>query len=182
MYGLINRSIEGLITARYGADRWRAVRARAGLADEPFVSMRSYDDSVTYALVGAASAELEVPAEALLEAFGQYWTVNVAHASYGDMLQHYGATLPEFIGNLDAMHAQVAAAMPALVPPSFRVTEREGGVLVVEYRSSRAGLAPMVVGLLQGLCVVFKTSHTVQLVRARTAADEPDVFELHPSA
>jgi hypothetical protein len=72
--------------------------------------------------------------------------------------------------------------MPALVPPSFRVTEREGGVLVVEYRSSRAGLAPMVVGLLQGLCVVFKISHTVQLVRARTAADEPDVFELHPSA
>ena len=54
MYGLINRSIEGLITARFGADRWRAVRARAGLADEPFVSMRSYDDSVTYALVGAA--------------------------------------------------------------------------------------------------------------------------------
>lgn len=182
MYGLINRSIEGLITARYGADRWQAVRARAGLADEPFVSMRSYDDSVTYALVGAASAELEVPAEALLEAFGQHWTVHVAHASYGDMLQHYGETLPEFIGNLDAMHAQVAAAMPALVPPSFRVNEREDGVLVVEYRSTRAGLAPMVVGLLQGLCVVFRTDHTVRLVRARSAADEPDIFELRPGA
>ena len=115
MYGLINRSIEGLITARYGADRWRAVRARAGLADEPFVSMRSYDDSVTYALVGAASAEREVPAEALLEAFGPHLPVHVAHPPHRDMLPHLGPTLPHFNVHLPPTPAQGPAASTALV-------------------------------------------------------------------
>lgn len=181
MYGLVNRSIEGLITRDFGEDRWQAVRARAGLGAEPFVAMRAYDDSVTYALVGAASEELGLPAATLLEAFGEYWTVHVAHASYGDMLRHYGDTVAEFVGNLDAMHVQVATSMPELVPPSFQVDEGEDGVLVVEYRSKRAGLAPMVAGLLRGVAQIYGASYTVSLVRSRESDDEADIFEMRPT-
>lgn len=182
MYGLVNRSIEGLITRDFGRERWLAVRARAGVPEEPFVAMRAYDDSVTYALVGAASEELGLPAAALLEAFGEYWTVHVAHASYGDMLRHYGDTVAEFVANLDAMHMQVATSMPELVPPSFQVDELENGVLVVEYRSKRAGLAPMVAGLLRGVALIYGASYEVVQRSSRETDDGPDVFEMRPVA
>lgn len=180
MYGLVNRSIEGLITRDFGRDRWLAVRARAGVPEEPFVAMRAYDDSVTYALVGAASEELGLPASALLEAFGEYWTVHVAHASYGDMLRHYGDSVAEFVSNLDAMHLQVATSMPELVPPSFQVEELPGGVLRVEYRSKRAGLAPMVAGLLRGVAQIYRADYAVSLVAARESDDDADIFEMRP--
>lgn len=180
MYGLVNRAIEQLVTRDFGEERWAAVRARAGCPAEPFAALRSYDDQLTYKLVDAASGELGLPAEALLEAFGVYWTVHVAQASFGDMLRMYGDSVPEFVANLDAMHVQVSASMPELRPPRFSVREGEDGVLEVEYRSDRAGLAPMVKGLLQGVAQIFGASYSVELLRPRAADTEPDVFLMRP--
>lgn len=157
MYGLVNRGVEDMARSAGGQALWDRIRSAAGVEDEIFLAMKPYPDEITYRLVTAASAELDLPAEEILRLFGRHWIVYTAQEGYGPLLAMGGRNLPSFLRNLDAMHVRVAAEMPELRPPSFVVTELEEQVLRVEYRSHRAGLAPMVVGLLEGLGELFET-------------------------
>ena len=104
MYGLINRAVKGLVTEQFGSEAWDRIRVRAGIEEEDFISMESYDDAVTYRLVEAASETLELPAETILEAFGEYWTVYTIEEGYGDLVSLMGSTLNEFLDNLSSQH------------------------------------------------------------------------------
>jgi hypothetical protein len=167
MYGLVNRAVEQMVRERFGAERWHAIQARAGLEDEGFLALRTYPDEVTYRLVAAASEELGVPAPAVLEAFGEYWVAATAQASYGDLMRLSGRTLPEFLQNLDQMHSRLALTFEHMQPPSFTCSEVTPTSLVLHYQSSRAGLLPFVVGLVKGLGEYFHTPARVEVVATR---------------
>ncbi|MEO0651297.1 MAG: heme NO-binding domain-containing protein [Planctomycetota bacterium] len=162
MYGLVNRAIEGLVLQQFGADAWRKICERAGVNQAQFVAMQAYDDAITYALVGAASEELGLAPETILETFGEYWTTYTIEEGYGEMLDLMGDSLEEFLDNLDSMHARVGGAMPELIAPSFEREELDDGTSVLHYRSERDGLAPMVVGLLRGIAKRFETELEVE--------------------
>lgn len=177
MYGLINKAVEELVRTKFGDSTWERIRARAGLPDEPFISMQQYDDRVTYDLVGAASAELGAPAEAILEEFGIYWTRYTAESGYGELMKSAGRTLPEFLRNLDQMHTRIKLSFPHLKPPSFAVSGETPSSLQLHYYSERAGLAPLVVGLLKGLGDRFRLS--VEITHRRVDGANPhDLFEV----
>lgn len=178
MYGMVNRAVEGLVCERFGREAWVQICRDAGVTEAPFVSMQAYDDAITYRLVGAASARLGSSPSDLLEAFGEYWTLYVAKAGYGDMLGLYGDTIEEFLGNLDTMHAQVAVSMPELVPPSFEVESVDSGRFLVHYRSNRAGLAPMVVGLLRGVGKMLGQPVEVSQVASVGEGADHDIFDV----
>ncbi len=155
MYGLVNQAIQGLVTKEFGEESWLEIKAKAGVTDPIFVSMQSYDDSVTYGLVGAASEVLDMNASDLLEAFGEYWVLYTAEEGYGEMLDMAGNTFPEFLSNLNHLHRRVGDIMPGLTPPSFEceiVSEQE---IKLFYTSRREGLDPMVTGLIKGLAKRF---------------------------
>lgn len=177
MYGLINKAVEGLVRSRFGEDAWARIRTRAGLPDEPFVSMEQYPDKSTYDLVAAASAELGAPAEAILEEFGRYWTVYTAEAGYGELIRSAGSTLPEFLRNLDQLHTRVQLSFPHLSPPSFAVQRERADGLDLEYYSGRPGLAPLVVGLLRGLGERFDLDLEIRSERVE-AGRAHDVFHI----
>lgn len=158
MYGLVNRAVEGLVRTRFGEATWIRICEKAGVDPGGFVAMDTYDDAVTYKLVGAASETLELSPEAVLEAFGEYWTVYTIEEGYGDLVAMMGNSLNEFLDNLDAMHERIGDAMPDLVPPSFRREPLEDGASILHYFSEREGLSPMVVGLIRGLAKRFDTS------------------------
>ena len=162
MYGLVNQAIEDLIRSRDGDAVWTAIRERAKVRAESFLSMSEYPDSVTYDLVRAASEVLAQPPEAILEAFGEYWVLYTSKKGYGEMLEMAGSTLPEFLMNLDQLHTRLGVLMPHLQPPSFVCSEVSDRALTLAYHSKREGLAPMVVGLLRGLGKMFKTEVTVE--------------------
>lgn len=178
MYGLINKAVRELICVEFGAETWENVRERAQVDEEDFVSMKQYDDAVTYALVSAASEELGIPAETVLETFGSYWVKYVGQDNYGHMMDAAGRTLPEFLGNLDQMHSRVMLTFPELKPPSFRVTDQVGDRLRLHYYSTRKGLAPLVLGLLNGLAEKFETTIQVRHGREGSGDDEHDVFDI----
>ena len=177
MYGLINKAVEGLVREKFGADAWRRIRTRAGLPDEPFVSMEQYPDKTTYDLVGAASIELGAPAEAILEEFGRYWTIYTAEAGYGELMKSAGSTFPEFLRNLDQLHTRVRLSFPHLSPPSFQVSEERAGALSLHYYSERPGLAPLVVGLLRGLGERFELELSIEVERVETGRPH-DLFRI----
>jgi len=125
MYGLVNRAAKDLITKVAGAPAWEVICKEAGVP-EGFVAMDTYDDSVTYNIIAAASAHLDLPAEEVLRQFGIHWITYTAVEGYGDMLNMWGSTLPEFLGNLNAMHARIRLNMSSLQPPTCRRPEQRG--------------------------------------------------------
>jgi hypothetical protein len=178
MYGLVNKAIEQMVCTQFGADTWEAIKQQANVDSIVFLSMDPYPDDVTYRLVGAASTVLGLPAEQVLRAFGRYWTLYTASEGYGPLLHMTGASLREFLLNLDNMHARVGLSFSDLRPPSFRCTDSTDQSLHLHYHSDRHGLAPMVVGLLEGLAVMFKTAIDIDVVASRDTGDDHEIFKI----
>ena len=176
MYGLVNKAVEDFVCSGFGEDTWEAIKLKAGVEIDAFVSMDSYPDDVTYKLVAAASEVLALPSDDILKAFGEYWVLYTAREGYGELLKMSGKTLKEFLHHLDDLHAHVGLSFPDLAPPSFRCTENGEDSLLLHYYSSRAGLAPMVIGLFNGLSVMFKTEVDVTQTMSRDQGADHDVF------
>lgn len=176
MYGLINKAVHDLVVSKFGESTWTEIARKAGVTDPNFISMEKYPDEVTYKLVGAASEVLKAPAEQILEAFGEYWTVYSAEAGFGHLLEFAGNNLVDFLKNLDNMHTRVALTFPKLEPPSFRVSDITDSSLRLHYFSKRPGLAPVAKGMVMGLGKRFDTPVKVTLDRSRADGHDHDEF------
>lgn len=177
MYGLVNKGLEDLIRARHGDATWERVCQEAGIELETFLAMSSYPDEVTFRIVGAACRQLGEEAAALLEAFGEHWIRYTAQEGYGELFALGGGDLVSMLGNLDRLHGRIATAFPKFRMPHFECIELGPGRLRLVYRSERAGLAPMVVGLVRGLGAYFSTPVAIQQVARRedTGVDEFEI-------
>jgi hypothetical protein len=176
MYGLVNRAIEQLVISLKGEPGWRGVCAHAGVSSDGFVATKSYDDKVTFDLVNAVSVRMGLPAEAVLEAFGEYWITYTAAEGYESIMASSGSNLREFLGNLNDMHGRVEAIFSHLSIPKFRVEDISHGEYHLFYRSTRDGLAPMVIGLLKGLGKRFNQKIEVSQTFAKTNVNDEDIF------
>jgi hypothetical protein len=176
MHGLVNQAIRDLAVKLGGEPLWQDIKSRAGVDLEVFVSMQAYPDDVTYRLVDSASLVLGISAAEMLHAFGKHWILYTAHQGYGAIFEMMGRTLPDFLGNLDAMHARLSLSMPELRPPSFVCEHVSDGQMRLEYWTHRPGLAPMVLGLLDGLAEMYEVSIEVTRGACRENGDDHDEF------
>ena len=151
MYGLVNKAIKDLVVSNYGQATWEEIASRAGFEESEFVGLQSYPDKLTYDLVRQASEVLKTDAALILEAFGEYWITYTAEEGYGELMDLSGNTFPEFLSNLDMLHARMNNMMPHLAPPQFTTKNETSNSIELEYRSERPGLSPMLFGLIKGL-------------------------------
>lgn len=151
MYGLVNRALQQLVSARCGDEVWQKICKRAAVDDEVFVRMDFYPDEITQRLLAAASDELNMPAAQLLEEFGCHWMRYTAVEGYGALLNDLGATFQQALNSLNGMHERVSLLYPALRSPRFRCEALEAGAMRLHYWSERRGFAPMIIGLVEGL-------------------------------
>jgi len=178
MYGMVNNAVEELVVRNFGRERWLAIRARAEVDVEVFITNEPYDDAITYALVGAASAELGLTPDEVLVTFGEFWVLETATRSYGAMLEGAGRSLPEFLENLGQLHTRVQLMMPRLRPPEFTITDVTATTLTLHYHTHRAGLTSFVRGLVQGLGKRFGTPTTVEVVARKDEGADHDIFHV----
>jgi Haem-NO-binding len=176
MYGLVNRAISDMVRSQFGEATWQEICAAAAVEQTSFLSMEGYPDDVTHRLVKAASQVLALSPAQIMEAFGQFWVQYTATEGYGELMDMSGDNLPEFLQNLDNLHARVGVSFPQLKPPSFDCDEIDDQQLTLEYRSEREGLAPMVVGLVKGLGNRFDTDVVVEQTHDRADGAEHDEF------
>ncbi len=176
MYGLINQGLHDLAVQIGGDELWREIKASAGLGLEAFVGMDTYSDDVTYRLVEAASTAMGISPAEVLHAFGKHWILYTARRGYGAIFDTMGRSLPEFLANLDTMHARLSLSMPEMRPPSFLCEQLGDDRIRLEYWSERAGLAPMVVGLLDGLGEMYGLTVTVEQTVDRANGADHDEF------
>ena len=177
MYGMVNKAIQDLVTTNFSEGQWIEIKEKEGFEDDFFISMQSYPDQLTYDLVGAASEVLELEPSAILEAFGEYWILYTAEEGYGEMLALSGATLGEFLGNLNILHDRITHIMPQLKPPKFSSKEISSNHVELTYESDREGLTSMVVGLLRGLGKRFDKHCKIDQISFRADSGK-DVFNI----
>lgn len=151
MYGLIHSALQRMIVEAHGEDVWQKVLSQSGVPEDSFFSTQSYDDEVTFALAQSVSDVLAAPLDDCLELFGQYWLVEFAPQSYDMLLHAAGDSLFDFLENLNALHDRISTTFVGYVPPSFQLERLSKTEAILEYRSSRNGMVPFVVGLLKGM-------------------------------
>jgi len=176
MYGMINDAIKQMVTERYGEAAWSQMHERAA-ADDDYMRMGQYPDEMTYRLVEIATEMLGATAAEVLRTFGDYW-IDYAGEAYGELMALSGDTFIDTVENLDAMHTRVGQMLPHLIPPSFMVTDRSGENFTLHYHSKREGLAPMVVGLLEGLGRRYDTEVEVAHTVVRDNDNDHDEFRV----
>ena len=178
MYGIVNRAIEELIVEKFGEEKWEEVKDKAGFKSEGFMTLKPYADELTFQLVAAASEILNIPADTLLEAFGEYWILYTAERGYGEMLNLAGDSLPAFLKNLNMLHGRVSNLMPELAPPQFEcINEQENSIDLI-YRSHRVGMVPMLLGLIKGLGKRFGKEVIIEQVENNMSESSAVIFHL----
>lgn len=176
MHGLVNQGLRDLVIEIGGEALWVEIATAADVGHESFLCMDVYPDDVTYRLVGAASAATGMSPSEVLHAFGRHWIMYTARRGYGAIFDTMGRTLPEFLGNLDAMHTRLTLSMPKLRPPSILCEPLGGEQFRLEYRSERPGLVPMLLGLLDGLADLYDVTLSVTQTVARAEGADHDEF------
>lgn len=162
MYGMMHRAIQAMVIEDAGTAAWHAIERELDVGPADMISAMVYPDERTIALLGAAAARLGLPLEECLRRFGQHWVRFAAAGPYAGIMDFVSHDLAGFIANLDRMHQAVRAAMPGALVPSFTLLAQEPGRLRVGYRSTRQGLEPLVVGLLEGLLDRFGMAGRVE--------------------
>tara|TARA_R110002049_G_scaffold13192_1_gene57776 strand:+ start:808 stop:1362 length:555 start_codon:yes stop_codon:yes gene_type:complete len=178
MYGLVNKAVEDLVVSNFGEDKWEAIKEKAGIEVDAFISNEGYPDEMTYQLVGAASEVLGMPADQILVAFGEHWVLKTAAESYGPMMKSGGATLKDFLINLPNFHTRVKMIYPNLQPPRFETSDVTETSLRLHYFTHRPGLSSFVIGLVQGLGKLYQSPATATQVASKDSGDDHDVFEV----
>lgn len=180
MYGLIHSALRKMVIDDQGEASWQALSHRAGIGQETMLTMRAYDDSISYALFGAAAEHLECPMHTALEDFGQYWICDFAPEYYGALLGQMGNDPFDFIRHLNDLHDRIATAFPEFRPPLFDVETLDDHSIHVHYRSTRRGLTPFVSGLLAGLERRFGQPLSIELEQTEEVCDggEHSIFRI----
>ncbi|MFZ4764916.1 MAG: heme NO-binding domain-containing protein [Roseimicrobium sp.] len=175
---MVNRAIEELVVSKFGDDKWDAIKAKAGVDVDVFISNEGYPDEMTYRLVEAASQVLGLPADDVLVAFGEHWVLETAQKGYGGMMAAGGRTLAEFLTNLANFHTRVVMVLPKLQPPHFECSDVTERSLRLHYHTHRGGLTSFVVGLLSGLGKMYRTPVRVSVAQRKGAGADHDIFDV----
>lgn len=154
MYGLVNQSLCSFLRTYEGGDAFIRRLVSAGTIPElGFETYESYDDSVTFQIVGAACEQLHIEPKNALNDFGRHWIAVVAPSTFPDLVELAGTTFSSFLNALNLIHDRGHAMFPNYQPPSFRVEGdwESSGEVKVYYVSHREGLEEFMRGLLLGI-------------------------------
>jgi hypothetical protein len=178
MYGLVNRALEGMVRTQHGDAAWENIKKIAGVNIDLFTRMDSYPDEMTYQLVGAAAECLDIPGEQLLKDFGSYMCLFIIQEGYGSMMDATGKNFHDVILNLDDLHTRISFMYPDVNPPIFNCTDVTDDCMVLHYHSSRVGLAPMIIGFLDGLARHLSQKVSIEQLLDRNKGDDHDSFKI----
>lgn len=179
MYGIVNKSIQDLVTANYGADQWDEIKEKSGVDVDFFLSNEPYDDAITFKLAVAAAEVLGVSVGEVLQAFGEWWILKTGKEKYGGLMEAGGANLKEFLVNLPSFHNRIMLMYPKLTPPEFKVSTIEENSIWVHYHSEREGLQEFVRGLLTGLSKMYSIDPQVELLQSRNDGATHEIFKVN---
>jgi hypothetical protein len=154
MHGIIHLQLQRFVESRYGVEGWRALSRRAGLDSRVFTAVESYPDEDILRLVTEAVGLTGVPADVLLEAFGQF-LVPTYLSVYGSLVKPTWRTLDLLQHTEHTIHRVVRVRQPGAAPPELRVERVSSSEVSVTY-ASRRRLCAVARGIILGVAEHFR--------------------------
>ncbi|CAJ1956415.1 unnamed protein product [Cylindrotheca closterium] len=202
MHGLVFEIFEDWVIESHGLKVWHSIKEKADcdVKDKSFVTKTFYNYDTWIELVTAASEELSVSFDSILESYGKY-SIRY-HFSHGHeaLLRCQGSTLRQWLSNLNAMHDHVQKSFPGenFCSPVFWCEDCDTveGSILLHYFSLRGNLlVPWVVGMVEELASFhFEVDVKMNLLTKQdgyaskfstwriTAVDEEQIWKLSPNA
>ena len=154
MKGIINKGIQDLVEAKFGAEAWEKIKALAA-CEEPFFAVSlDYPDEMTLGLVKAASEVSGLPAETVMIEYGKFIVPNTLKEHYPTYFALAGSSPREFLLNMDRVHEEATRSISKATPPKFQYQELPDGRLLMHYSSERR-LCAVLHGLILGVGLLF---------------------------
>ena len=178
MKGIVFNLLEEVVSTEHGEDVWDLLIERAEL-DGAYTSLGNYDDAELYALVGAASDALDVPADDVVRWFGRQ-TMPLFAQRYPALFAGHTSSRSFVLGVNDIVHPEVQKLYPGAGTPMFRFDTSSPETLVMEYRSERQ-LCAFAEGLLHGAADHFGEQLTIERPSCRKHGDDRCVLVVTPT-
>lgn len=170
MLGYINDCIEKFVIEKHGINVWRNVKKKAGIdvKDGGFLKLESYSDPSTVALTTAASEELNVPVEMVIEEVGKFFVHYIGERGFESMMSTQGSTLFDWLCNINSVHRHLKMTFPTKMNiPEFWCEEEDDGSLTLSYHSKRGSFfAPIAAGIVAEVArVLFKLEVNLEIIQ-----------------
>ncbi|WP_338274529.1 heme NO-binding domain-containing protein [Roseicyclus marinus] len=181
MHGMVNRALQGFLTATYGPGVWAEVRGQAGLPFDDFEAMLDYPDAMTLACFDAACHVLHKPPNVLLEDIGT-WLVTDPHLEPLRRLMRFsGAGFVDFLHSLEELGDRGRLAMPDLDLPQIVLERRDAATFTIHARWSLPGIGPILMGCLRAMADDYGALALLRLDGLDGAVERLEVQLLDPA-
>lgn len=115
MHAVVTLAIEQTVLALYGTSKWEAICASAGVPPDGLLQPGDRLSLHSFELATAASLQLNLPRQELLEACGEFWVGSVlAHEAAQPAASQVCPPLPEDAPQLGRLHEVYRLAQRAL--------------------------------------------------------------------
>lgn len=169
MKGVIFNILENMVIEKCGMETWNDILNSLKVSGI-YTAGKSYPDEELFAFVGEVSARLEMPAEQVVGAFGEFLFSQLA-SRYPVFLEQE-ATLKGFLKSVDSViHVEVKKLYDSPNLPSFTYTEPDESTLVMEYRSPRQ-LCLLAEGLIRGAAAHYQDDVSIEHPRCTHKGDD----------
>ena len=173
--GIIFNLLEEVVTQEFGEDTWDQL-LEAAQVDGTFTSLGNYPDADLFKLVGAASAALKQPPDAIVRWFGVK-ALPLLAKKYPAFFDKHPSTRSFILTLNGIIHPEVRKLYPGADTPDFEFDTSSPEVLVMIYRSKRK-LCSLVEGFAEGAADHFDEAVRIQHPQCMHRGDENCRLEL----
>jgi tRNA A-37 threonylcarbamoyl transferase component Bud32/predicted hydrocarbon binding protein len=149
MHGLIFLQLQRFAQKQGGITAWDSLLQDAQLPIKSYSPARAYADEELMALVGAASRLLNIPAGAVLEAFGEFLAPELIRL-YAKLIEPEWRTLDLIENTEQLIHTAVRVGNPGAQPPVLHCVRSTPDELQMVYSSDRQ-LCSLARGIVNGV-------------------------------
>ncbi len=151
MHGMVNRALQGFVTATYGAEIWAEVRSQACLPFDDFEAMLDYPDAMTLACFQATAHVLHKHPNAVLEDIGTWLVTDEQLEPLRRLMRFSGPGFLDFLYALEELGERGHVALPGLDMPQITLERLDALTFRVGVRWSLPGMGPIVMGCLRAM-------------------------------
>lgn len=171
MHGLLNRSVEEYLRARYGEQLWRHAARAASVDERGFLAIRDYPDSITVLMVDAAAQQLGIGSLDLFEDMGA-WLGQVEPLRR--LLRFSGSDYADFVLALEQLPARGHMIVPGLHIPLICVSRDGPERFQIAMKTAASAWVHVVAGLLRQMADDFGVLALIAVNRGKIDLTVPE--------
>ena len=175
MKGIVFNLLQEVVSRDYGEDAWDDLLDAAEVGGV-YTSLGSYPDEDLSALVGAASATLELPPQDVIRWFGRNALPLLAE-SHPEFFTGHASARPFVLTLNDIIHPEVRKVYPGADVPVFDFDATSDDVLILGYDSHRK-LCAFAEGMIEGAASHWGQTVTINQPQCMLRDDPKCVLEI----